>query len=76
MAVSTLAGPDLCGLSLGAEAHADSMSVISMTVVALSNTYGLFAIAFLLGFGLMELPKQTWMVGLAPCVAQGQPCPC
>lgn len=44
------------------EAKADSVGVISITLVALSNTYGLMAIAFLLGFGLMEMPKFMWKV--------------
>lgn len=34
-----------------------------MTFVALNNTYGLVVIVFLLGYGLVELPKQMWMVG-------------
>jgi hypothetical protein len=38
------------------------VGVISITLVALSNTYGLMAIAFLLGFGLMEMPKFMWKV--------------
>jgi len=35
------------------------------TIVALSNTYGLVIIIFLLGYGLVELPKQMWMVSLS-----------
>jgi hypothetical protein len=45
-----------------AEGVVENGTVLVMTAVALSNTYGLLAIAFLLGYGLMELPKQTWMV--------------
>jgi hypothetical protein len=33
-----------------------------VTIVAFNNTYGLVTIVFLLGYGLVELPKQMWMV--------------
>ena len=43
--------------------YARDEKAILVTVVALSNTYGLVFIVFLLGYGLVELPKQMWMVG-------------
>lgn len=42
-----------------------------VTLVALSNTYGLVLIVFLLGYGLVELPKQLWMVGLSVAKCRG-----
>ena len=42
--------------------YARDEKAILVTVVALSNTYGLVFIVFLLGYGLVELPKQMWMV--------------
>ncbi len=42
--------------------YATDESALLVTVVALNNTYGLVVIVLLLGYGLVELPKQMWMV--------------
>jgi hypothetical protein len=42
--------------------YATSQDALMVTIVGLSNTYGLVVIVFLLGYGIVELPKQMWMV--------------
>lgn len=50
------------GILLGRGYVSDEKALL-VTVVTVNNTYGLIAIIFLLGYGLVELPKLLWMDG-------------
>ena len=43
--------------------YVSNEKALLVLVVAANNTYGLVVIIFLLGYGLVELPKQMWMDG-------------
>jgi hypothetical protein len=49
-----------------AERVVSSANVLLVTAVTLSNTQGLVMIIFLLGYGLVELPKLLWLVSPLP----------
>jgi len=50
------------GVLLGGGYVSDEKALL-VTAVAATNTYGLVVIIFLLGYGLVELPKVMWMNG-------------
>jgi len=61
-AAAAVVGVVLVSVIVGTGLVGASVDAVTSVVMILSNTYGIVGVVFLLGYGLVELPRTLWKV--------------